>query len=106
MLFRSNTNLVANGSIIFFSECEVNHVIDVIRITLEAGARSADCEPESCRRHNEVVDAGNAARVWGQADVPSWYRNAAGRVTQNWPGTLEEFWALTRNADPTDYRLR
>lgn len=105
-LYGPNTNLVANGSIIFFSECEVNHVIDVIRITLEAGARSADCEPESCRRHNEVVDAGNAARVWGQADVPSWYRNAAGRVTQNWPGTLEEFWALTRNADPTDYRLR
>lgn len=45
------------------------------------------------------------ARVWGQADVPSWYRNAAGRVTQNWPGTLEEFWAITRVADPADYRL-
>lgn len=105
-LYGPNTNLVANGSIIFFSECEVNHVLDVLRITLEAGARSADCRPEACDRHNEMVDAGNAARVWGQADVPSWYRNAAGRVTQNWPGTLEEYWALTRTADPADYRLR
>ena len=105
-LYGPNTNLVANGSIIFFSECEVNHVLDALRVMLEAEATSIDCRPDVCATYNERVDAGNDARVWGQASVSSWYRNAAGRVTQNWPGSLEEFWSITRQADPSDYRLR
>lgn len=104
-LYGPNTNLVANGSIIFFTECEVNHLVDAVRMMLEAGARAIEPRPEVLDAYIAEVDAGNDARVWGQADVPSWYRNAAGRVTQNWPGTLEEFWAITRVADPADYRL-
>jgi 4-hydroxyacetophenone monooxygenase len=96
---------VANGSIIFFTECEVNHLVDAVRVMLEAGARAIEPRPEVLDAYIAEIDAGNDARVWGQADVPSWYRNAAGRVTQNWPGTLEEFWAITRVADPADYRL-
>ena len=105
-LYGPNTNLVANGSIIFFSECEVNHVLDAVRVMLEAGASSIDCKPEVCAAYNDRIDAENDARVWGQASVSSWYRNKEGRVTQNWPGSLEEFWSLTRQADPADYRLR
>jgi 4-hydroxyacetophenone monooxygenase len=104
-LYGPNTNLVANGSIIFFTECEVNHLVDAVRVMLEAGATAIEPRPEVLEAYIAEVDEGNAARVWGQADVPSWYRNAAGRVTQNWPGTLEEFWAITRRADPADYRL-
>jgi len=104
-LYGPNTNLVANGSIIFFTECEVNHLVDAVRVMLEAGASAIEPRPEVLAAYIAEVDAGNSARVWGQADVPSWYRNAAGRVTQNWPGTLEEFWAITRVADPADYRL-
>lgn len=104
-LYGPNTNLVANGSIIFFTECEVNHLVDAVRVMLEAGATAIEPRPEVLEAYITEVDAGNAARVWGQADVPSWYRNAAGRVTQNWPGTLEEFWAITRAADPADYRV-
>mgnify|MGYP003334246704 CR=1 FL=1 len=104
-LYGPNTNLVANGSIIFFTECEVNHLVDAVRLMLEHGARAIEPRAEVLDAYIETIDAQNAARVWGQADVPSWYRNAAGRVTQNWPGTLEEFWAITRTADPADYLL-
>ena len=29
--------------------------------------------------------------------------NASGRITQNWPFTLVEFWQQTREPDPDDY---
>ena len=43
--------------------------------------------------------------VWGVADVPTWYRNAHGRVTQNWPFDLHMYWARTREPDLADYEL-
>jgi 4-hydroxyacetophenone monooxygenase len=43
--------------------------------------------------------------AWGASTVNSWYRNADGRVTQNWPGTLLEFWEQTRAPDPAQYEL-
>jgi 4-hydroxyacetophenone monooxygenase len=41
--------------------------------------------------------------VWGAASVNTWYRNANGRIAQNWPFTLLEFWQRTRAVDPADY---
>ena len=44
----------------------------------------------------------------GQTVTPAyegWYKNADGRVTQNWPGTLLEFWEQTRGPDPAQYEL-
>ena len=48
------------------------------------------------RAYNERIDAGNLRTAWGVASVNSWYKNAAGRVTQNWPFSLLEFWQQTR----------
>ncbi|MFE3259953.1 hypothetical protein ACFXPS_31880 [Nocardia sp. NPDC059091] len=35
----------------------------------------------------------------------SWYRNAAGRITNNWPGTVTGYRRATRRLNPADYRL-
>ncbi len=32
-------------------------------------------------------------------------RNSKGRVTQNWPFTLLEYWTRTRTPDPADFVL-
>jgi 4-hydroxyacetophenone monooxygenase len=37
--------------------------------------------------------------------VPTWYKNDKGRVTQNWPFTLVEFWTQTRVPNPADYEF-
>ena len=42
---------------------------------------------------------------WGVADVHSWYKNDSGRVAQNWPFTLLEFWEQTRAVNLDDYEL-
>jgi 4-hydroxyacetophenone monooxygenase len=52
---------------------------------------------------NERIDAENRAMAWGWSDVHSWYKNEHGRVAQNWPFTLLEYWQRTIAPDPDDY---
>ena len=35
----------------------------------------------------------------------SWYKNEQGRVTQNWPFTLREYWEATRTPDAKDFKF-
>ena len=41
----------------------------------------------------------------GASSVRSWYKNDRGRVSQNWPFNLLEFWKQTRAPAPADYEL-
>lgn len=102
-LYGPNTNIVVNGSIIFFSECEMRYILGCLRLLLERGCATMECRQEVHDAYNERIDAGNAGMAWGQPHVQSWYKNSKGRVTQNWPFTLIEFWRQTRAPNPEDY---
>jgi 4-hydroxyacetophenone monooxygenase len=65
-----------------------------------------DCRTEVHDAYNERIDAANRQMVWGAAEVNSWYRNKKGRVAQNWPFSLLDYWRETRAVDPADYVLR
>jgi 4-hydroxyacetophenone monooxygenase len=105
VLYGPNTNIVVNGSIIWFSECEVRYVMDCIRTVLAGGHRGLDVKRDVHDRYNEEIDAENLRMAWGVSDVNSWYKNANGRVTQNWPFPLLEFWKRTREVNPDDYEF-
>ncbi|MEX2081382.1 MAG: NAD(P)/FAD-dependent oxidoreductase, partial [Dehalococcoidia bacterium] len=105
MLYGPNTNIVVNGSIVYFSECEVQYLMACLRMLLERGATSLECKQDVHDAYNERIDAGNLRMAWGVAEVPSWYRNEKGRSAQNWPFTLLEYWKQTREANPADYVL-
>jgi 4-hydroxyacetophenone monooxygenase len=105
LLYGPNTNIVINGSIIFFSECEVRYVIGCLKMLLEGRHEALDVRPDVHDAYNKLVDEGNLQRAWGASDVNSWYKNAKGRVTQNWPFSLLEYWQRTRQPDPADYEL-
>ncbi|MDQ3293145.1 MAG: FAD-dependent oxidoreductase, partial [Actinomycetota bacterium] len=105
-LYGPNTNLVANGSIIFFSECGARYVAGAVRLLLERRARSMEVRREVHDAFNAAVDAANAEMVWGVANVNSWYRAPNGRVTQNWPFTLLDYWQRTCRPDPEEFLLR
>jgi 4-hydroxyacetophenone monooxygenase len=104
-LYGPNTNIVVNGSIIFFSECEVRYVMGCLRLLLESGARSIECRQDVHDEFNTRVDAANRQRVWGVATVSSWYRNRHGRSAQNWPYPLVDYWSATRQPAATDFHL-
>jgi 4-hydroxyacetophenone monooxygenase len=106
LMYGPNTNIVINGSIIYFSECEAHYIVQSVRMLLEHHKRSMDCRPAVHDDYNERIDAANRARAWGASDVNSWYKNEFGRVAQNWPFNLFEYWKQTRTPDPDDYVLR
>jgi 4-hydroxyacetophenone monooxygenase len=55
MLYGPNTNIVVNGSIIWFTECEVRYVMDHLRTVLAGGHRGLDVKADVHDRYNEAV---------------------------------------------------
>ena len=102
-LYGPNTNIVVNGSIVFFSECEVHYVLGCLEPLLRDGHAAMECKARRARRLQRADRRGNLGMAWGAPDVRSWYKNDKGRVTQNWPFTLLEYWNQTREPDPADY---
>jgi 4-hydroxyacetophenone monooxygenase len=102
-LYGPNTNIVINGSIIYFSECGVRYILGLLGMALGSGHRTVEVRPDVHDEFNAAVDAENARMAWGVSDVNSWYKNASGRVSQNWPFTLLEYWQRTKAPDPADY---
>ncbi len=104
-LYGPNTNIVANGSIVYFSECGVRYVLGCLELLARTGHRALDLRPAVLESFGEQVDAANRAMAWGRSGVNSWYKNPAGRVTQNWPFTLLEYWERTRRPEVFEYEL-
>ncbi len=104
-LYGPNTNIVINGSIIYFSECGVRYILGCLRLLLDGPHRGLDVKPDVHDAFNERVDAENRRMAWGASEVSSWYKNAHGRVAQNWPFTLLEYWQRTLKPDTDDFTL-
>lgn len=105
-LYGPNTNIVVNGSIIYFSECEVHYIIECLRQLRQHRAASMECRREVYDAYAARVDAANSEMAWGISTVNSWYKSASGRGTQNWPFPLLDFWRQTRACNPDDYIFR
>jgi 4-hydroxyacetophenone monooxygenase len=104
-LYGPNTNIVVNGSIIFFAECEVRYVLACVKLLVEEGLASMECRQDIHDSFNEDIDAANAQMAWGLPGFSSWYKNSEGRVTQNWPHSLLDYWAVTREPAPADFEF-
>ena len=105
IMYGPNTNIVVNGSIIFFSECEMRYILGCIAVLLAGQHKTMEPRQAVHDAYNERIDAANLTMAWGSENVNSWYKNASGRVTQNWPYTLWEFWEQSKSADPNDYEF-
>jgi 4-hydroxyacetophenone monooxygenase len=102
-LYGPNTNIVVNGSIVYFSECGVRYIVECIKLLLDNNERALDVRKDVHDEFNERVDAENARMAWGASDVNSWYKNDHGHIAQNWPFTLLEYWQRTLRPNPDDY---
>jgi 4-hydroxyacetophenone monooxygenase len=83
----------------------VRYILGLLRLMLERGARAVEVRADVHDAFNEAVDAENRRMAWGWSPVNSWYKNAKGRVAQNWPFTLLEYWERTRQPNPDDVEL-
>jgi 4-hydroxyacetophenone monooxygenase len=104
-LYGPNTNIVINGSVVFFTECEVNYLLNAIRHVVAEGRRTVEVTEPALERFSQWVDEGNRARAWGIPEISNWYKSKTGRVSQNWPYSLLEYWERSRRIDLDDVVL-
>ena len=102
LLYGPNTNL-GHNSILFMLECQARHVVACIR-AMDHG--------DELEVRQDVFDDFNASlqtdlqrTVWGSVDS-SWYKDDAGRITNNWSSGTPRYWWLTRRAAIRDYTRR
>ena len=105
MIYGPNTNIVVNGSIIFFSECSVRYILGCLKLMAERDAQTLEVRGDVHDAFNAKVDAANAKMAWGSPHVTSWYKNDTGRVSQNWPFPLVDYWSATLAPNPADFLI-
>ena len=104
MLYGPNTNL-GHNSIIFMLECQVGYVLDCIRTLAERDLASIDVRPDVMRSYNERLQALLERTVWARTGK-SWYKQADGRITNNWSSSTIAYWWRTRRPDLRLYHLK
>lgn len=100
-----NTGVVVNGSAIFFSECQVEYALRIIKHMLINGLRTIDCKQDPYADYNRWIDQGNTTKAWAVASTTSWYKNKSGRAAQTWPFGLLEYWDFTARFAPEQYEF-
>ncbi len=103
MMYGPNTNL-GHNSIIFMIECQVAYIMDCIRRLRAGGSSWLDLSEAAQREYNRELQETLAGRIWSRVGS-SWYKNAAGKITNNWSGSTIEYWWRTRRADMKNYTL-
>jgi 4-hydroxyacetophenone monooxygenase len=105
LMYGPNTNIVVNGSIIFFSECEMRYILRALQMMLRNGYAAIEPKADVHDAYNEKVDAANAGMAWGVPQVNSWYKSESGRVSQNWPFPIVDYWYATQEPSPSDFNI-
>ena len=102
-LYGPNTNINGNASLVLLSEAGATYIVDCIRLLLASKKRGMEVRQDVLDRFNERIDAASEKVVYGAATVNSWYKNASGRLTQNWPLPTVDYWNGTREVNKDDY---
>jgi cation diffusion facilitator CzcD-associated flavoprotein CzcO len=102
MMYGPNTNL-GHNSIIFMIECQARYVLDCIEALVERDLAYLDLREDVMEAYNARLQRELERTVWA-ATERSWYKDAAGKITNNWSGTTTRYWWRTRHADLREYR--
>lgn len=89
MIYGPNTNLNHN-SIITMLEIQQRYVIDAIRGMEAAGVEAVHVAKTVSDDYNHKLQAAMSGSAFS-ANCSSWYKNAQGKVINNWSGTVDEY---------------
>lgn len=102
MLYGPNTNL-GHNSIVYMLESQIAHVMRCLRTMRASRTNTVEVETVPYTRFNAHVQRRLAKTVWNGCQ--SWYVDAQGHNSTNWPGfTLSYRW-LTQRASLAAYRF-
>lgn len=104
MLYGPNTNL-AHNSIIFMLESQMRYVLQAVRQLQDQRITTLEVRRDREDAFDADIQDSLAHTVW-QSGCNSWYVNAAGRNTVNWPGFTFSFRRATAALDLADYHVQ
>ncbi|HSC82900.1 MAG TPA: NAD(P)/FAD-dependent oxidoreductase [Pseudomonas sp.] len=102
VLYGPNTNL-GHNSIIYMLESQFPYVLSCLR-QLDQGVRYLDVRAPVQQAWNQRLQHAIEHSVWEQG-CNSWYKNAAGKHTNNWSGFTLSYRQHTRQPNWNDYDL-
>ncbi|WP_328393049.1 flavin-containing monooxygenase [Nocardia sp. NBC_00416] len=102
MVYGPNTNLGV-GSIIYMIESQSRYIRQGVQLLADNPGRVLEVRPEVEHTFNEELQKRLERTPWNFCS--SWYRNATGKITNNWPGTVTRYRRRVRRLDPRDYTL-
>jgi cation diffusion facilitator CzcD-associated flavoprotein CzcO len=102
LMYGPNTNL-GSGSIVHMLESQARYIGSAVDLLAESRVRQLDVRSDVEEAYDRQTQRRLGRTAW--VTCRNWYRTAAGRVTNNWPGQLGEYRQLTDHLEPADYRL-
>ena len=103
MLYGPNTNL-GHNSIIFMLECQINYIVQAVNTLQNPKLRWMDVHDYSEKGFNEELQKDMQSTVWA-GGCSSWYKNEAGKVTNNWSSFTTKYWWQMRHLDLDEFSL-
>ncbi|MBF6327648.1 flavin-containing monooxygenase [Nocardia transvalensis] len=100
MMYGPNTNL-GSGSIIYMLESQARYIRQVVHYLSGRPGTFVSARPAVEQAWDDWLQNRLKDTPWNFCS--SWYRNASGRITNNWPGATVLFRWKTRRFNPTDY---
>lgn len=102
LVYGPNTNLAA-GSIIYILESQARYIRQAIQLLAGRPGHTLEVRAEPEQQFNTALQQRLARTPWNFCS--SWYRNAAGRITNNWPGSQTSYRRRIRKLNRNDYKL-
>ncbi|MGO1501688.1 MAG: flavin-containing monooxygenase [Marinobacter sp.] len=103
MLYGPNTNL-AHNSILYMLESQFQYVLGCLKALQKYPGAAMDVRKDRLERYSSVVQERLKDSVWSSG-CSSWYLDANGKNTLNWPGFTFSYRFSTRHVDTADYQF-
>jgi cation diffusion facilitator CzcD-associated flavoprotein CzcO len=100
LIYGPNTNL-GHNSILSMFEIQFDYIVAAVRTLIDTPALSLDVRSAVAEQFDVGLQAEMSGSAWA-GSCTSWYKNAAGRVVNNWSGPVEAYRAAAR-FEPGDF---
>ena len=104
VMYGPNTNL-GHNSILFMIEAQARYMSQAVRRMIVEDLAWVEVRPEVMDRFTARVEREAERTIWA-TECNSWYKNAAGRITNNWPALSVAYWARLRTYRPAEHISR
>ena len=105
LLYGPNLNL-GHSSIVYMLEAQIHYVMEALRSMRVRGAGSIEVRPEVQEGWNDEIQRRLRRTVWNTGGCQSWYLDANGRNSVQWPDFTFMFRRRVDRFDPDDYVLQ